>query len=91
MLSNETPQNTSTIDAYRETLMQMRVRDLAQELVKGERCEDPRELPNPAHSVTRIRKIVPACDLRPNVDQQCKDYNSRVAGVGSPEKFKHLW
>ena len=89
-LSNETPPNTETIDNYKWTLTQMKVRQLVADLVKCERHPDPREAPNPAHGV-RIRVLRPACDLRPRVDEACAAHNAMVSGVGHPELFEHLW
>jgi hypothetical protein len=67
-------------------------KDLGSRLVAGATNPEPSvfDLPNPAHGV-HIRKIVPACGLRPNVSQEIKDHNSRVSGVGDPAQFSHLW
>ena len=96
MLANENPTpNTQTVDAYRETITQMRVRQFANELIKGEREPDPRELPNPsAPGATRVRRIdmERSCTMsRVNITQECRDHNSRVSGIGKPELFEHLW
>jgi len=63
---------------------------LGTRLVGGECNPDPREAPNPAHGV-HIRRIVPACGLRPNVSQEIKEHNSRVSSVGAADAMKHLW
>ena len=89
-LSNETPPNTKVIDDYRYNLLQLKVKNLVADLVKGEHNPDPREAPNPAHGV-HIRVLRPACDLRPHVDRACADHNAMVSGVGKPELFEHLW
>jgi hypothetical protein len=86
-LSNETPPNTSTIDAYQEALLQIKVKNLANALIQYEHNPDPREAPNPSHGV-HIRKLV---QIRPHVDRECQDHNSMVSGVGHPELFEHWW
>jgi hypothetical protein len=90
MLSNETPPSTATLDAYQEALLQIKVKNLANALIRYEHNPDPREAPNPNRGV-HIRRIVPACDLRPRVDEACAAHNAMVSGVGHPELFEHLW
>ena len=93
MLSNETLPNTETADSFRETINEIRTKNLADRLVKYEHNDDPREVPNPNQGI-RIRRI----DLeksvahgRVPVTQECAEHNSRVSGVGHPERFQSLW
>jgi hypothetical protein len=93
MLSNETLPNTETADSFRETINEIRTKNLADRLVKYEHNPDPREAQNPNVGI-RIRRI----DLeksvargRVPVTQECADHNSRVSGVGHPERFQGLW
>jgi hypothetical protein len=94
-LSNEVPPNTTTIDAYQASLIEMRARGLAARLITGARNEAPKDgtynAPDPSKGI-RIRRprLVPAPG-RIEVTQECKDWNSRVSGIGSPERFQHLW
>jgi len=88
-LSNETPPNTSTIDDYAFTVARIKAQQLGSQLIRGERNDDYRErqAPNPAHGV-HIRKLV---QIRPHVDTECADHNSRVSSVGAVEAMEHLW
>jgi hypothetical protein len=97
MLSNENPNpNTATIDAYTATLADIKTRNLANRLIQYEHNDSPRDgydAPNPAHGI-RIRRIDLEKSLsasRIPVTQECSDHNSRVAGVGHPEQYEHLW
>jgi hypothetical protein len=88
-LSNERPQNTATLNGYRDTLARIAATNLANRLIRYEHNPDPREAPNPAHSVTRIRTLRPI--VRVQVDDSCKDHNSAVASLGAVEQYEHLW
>jgi hypothetical protein len=94
-LSNEVPPNTATIDAYQASLVEMRARGLAARLVTGERNEAPKDstynAPNPNTGVRIRRPRLVAAPGRISVTQECADHNSNVAGVGSPDAFRHLW
>jgi hypothetical protein len=92
-LANETTPNTQNVDAYQATLNELRAYNLASKLVTYEHNPDPREAANPAHGV-RIRRIDLEKSLaasRTPVTRECADHNSRVSGVGNPERFEHLW
>lgn len=89
-LSNENLNpNTATIDDYAFNLVRMKAAQLGSALIRGERNDDyrEREASNTAHGV-HVRKLV---QIRPHVDTECADHNSRVASVGAVEAMEHLW
>jgi hypothetical protein len=90
-LSNESQPNTAVIDAYRASIDERHAKNLSNRLIKFEHNPDPREAPNPNTGI-RIRRprLVPAPG-RIEVSAEVSDHNSRVSGIGDPERFKHLW
>jgi hypothetical protein len=92
-LSNETPASTEVVDKFRETINEIRTKNLADRLVKYEHNPDPREAPNPNRGI-RVRRIDMEKSVargRVPVTQECADHNSRVSVVGHPERFQKLW
>lgn len=91
-LSNETPPNTQVIDDYRAALDIRHAQNLANRLIQYTHNPDAREAADPSKGI-RIRRprILVPVPGRIEVTQACKDHNSNVAGVGSPDTFEHLW
>ena len=87
MLSNESPTNKATCEAYLIAQAQARgqAKALARQMMNFERNPQPmreREAPNPAHGV-RIRIIRPVPMVIP-VDEECKAHNLAVSELRKP-------
>lgn len=90
-LSNEAAPYTQVVDDYRASIDIRHAQNLADRLVKFEHNPDPREVANPNTGIRIRRPRLVAAPGRIAVTAECADHNSRVAGVGSPDLFSHLW
>ena len=87
------PAYNEVVDKFRQTLNEISTKNLADRLVNYEHNPDPREAQNPNVGI-RIRRIDMEKSVargRVPVTAECAAHNSRVSGVGHPERFQSLW